>query len=239
MSVIISWDLPAYLDNSREYHIKIYATSGQEDDEDGYSAAGDIDAKVGGTFRTSYEYPSGELSYFFYIKYYEYPSGPLLSRILCTVEDSIREQRLVRDIEEFLPNIIRNELVNLSRSSKNALVQAINSINGMQPLTSYSLRNAPTTWEPALVYGGLIFLFLNLYVGVSFKDFSYGDNGLSLNVDRGSKMNTAIGNLVREYDKLAKSIKLNATPDPIGLGSYALAIPLYRQLQFMYSVRSF
>lgn len=238
MSTTICWDIPSYLDITKEYKIKVYATGGSEDDESGYTNVDDIESKLNGTFISTYTYSGGDLSYYFFLRYYEYPNGNLLNRVLCTVENSIREQRLVRDLTEILPKIIKNQMTNVDRISKDALVQAINSINAYQPETSYSLRNMPRTWEPVIKYGSLIFLLLMLYVGISFKDFSYSDNGLSLNIDRGSKINNAIAQVTKDYDKLVKSIKLNEIDMPIGSGSYALAVPMFRNISFLYNVVS-
>ena len=117
------------------------------------------------------------------------------------------------------------------------LYNGLYGVNMVSPLTSYTISSMPVYFEPVIKLGALIFIYFGTYLQIGLKDFSYSEGGLSLNVDRGSKINTAVSNVVKSYNDMLKWVKMNDYPEAIGLGSYAIAIPQGRVLSFLYDIR--
>ncbi len=232
-TVNIEWTVPtSSLDSSKTYNINIYATLGVEDST--YTLVDTISYKSGDSYVSTYEYIYGSRDYHFYVKYYALPADAEGSRILAWIALTVREQRLVEEFEGSIPSTFGT----VSDKEKRVyLYGALQAINMVSPLTSYSLSNMPAYWEQTIKLGAMLFTYFQNFLTISIKDFTYNDNGLALNIDRGARINTALQNVLKVYNEHIKWIKMGDYPDPIGLGSYAIAVPHGRIFNMLYNIK--
>lgn len=64
------------------------------------------------------------------------------------------------------------------------------------------------------------------YLGIAFTDVSYTDSGVSITIDRGAKIQTAIDKATAYYDKLIDVAKLHFIKSGAAVGSIPLSISL-------------
>lgn len=237
MSVIIHWKLPSCLPgaSTSSYSVNIYRATQSEDSD--YEKIATIAAKSGANWISSYTDTGGSSSFHYYVRYYIPPSGDESDRYLAWIEFTVREQRMVELVYDQLPDVIKSNVDTGKRYVYDAVYGALYAINMIAPQTSYTISNMPKEMEIVVKIGALLFLYLEQYLAVAIKDFGYGDNGLSLAVDRGAKVNQALQSAISQYNELAKIVKFHAYPDAIGLGSYAIAVPQGRILSFLYNIR--
>jgi hypothetical protein len=233
LSVTIYWVTPTDLVSTSTYKINIYESQIENGD---YTLVSTIDAKVNGADIASVSLPSGNSVFYYYVRYFVSPSGGESTRVLAWMELSVKEQRLSERVLRNLPRDITVKLGNNTREIKDMLVGAVNSINILQPNTSYVLDNIPVIWETVVVLGATILLYSQQYLNIAITDFSYGENGLSLNRDRGTKMGAAMDKVLVVYNELAKSVKFADYPNGIGLGSFSLSTPQARVMGFLFDV---
>ena len=237
MSIIIHWKLPDCLPgaSTAAYSVNIYKSTQTEDSD--YQKIATIDAKSGANWLSSYTDAGGNASAHYYVKYYIPPSGDESDRYLAWVEFTVREQRMIETVYNQLPDVVKANVDIGKRYIYDAVYGSLYAINMIAPQTSYSISNMPKEMEIVVKIGSLLFLYLEQYLAIAIKDFSYGDNGLSLAVDRGAKINVALQSAISQYNELAKIVKFHAYPDAMGLGSYAIAVPQGRILSFLYNIR--
>ncbi len=233
MSVTVRWEIPSSLglQTGTSYTVNIYKSILGEDGEYSIIASPSLTIAT-----TSYADASGLAEYFYYVKYVV--SGTESDIVIAWVEETVKETRLLGEIRRTLPQDISifssSGLTN--RDIKVSLNNALQAVNMISPITSYSISTMPLYYEPVVKLGALIFVYFSTYLQIAIKDFTYGEGGISLNVDRGSKINTAIQNVLKVYNDMLKWVKMNDYPDAIGLGSYAIAIPQGRVLSMLYQI---
>lgn len=101
----------------------------------------------------------------------------------------------------------------LSRKLEDAQIQilvqvVIDDINYTTPKSEYTIDTVPDDWESAILMG--FNLFYNICVlqpEYALKDFSYNDNGLSLNIDRQAKLNSILQAMTNIYEQQKWGIK--------------------------------
>lgn len=75
---------------------------------------------------------------------------------------------------------------------------AVEDINNEPPEDFFSIANFPVQHYPLLVFGTQTYLMLMAIAGYSLIDVAYNDNGLSITLDRGTKITAAH----EKFDKL-------------------------------------
>jgi len=102
----------------------------------------------------------------------------------------------------------------------------LRAFNLYPPQTSFTVANLPSDLEPLVLMMAAMFALVQRYVPVSITDLSYSDNGLSLSIDRGSKVKTAIDMINAFVDKYILPYKWNYAPMGSGFGSIPIPLSL-------------
>jgi hypothetical protein len=102
----------------------------------------------------------------------------------------------------------------------------LKAFNLYPPQTSFTIANLPPDLEPLVLMMAAMFALVQRYVPVSITDLSYSDNGLSLSIDRGSKVKTAIDMINAFVDKYILPYKWNYAPMGSGFGSIPIPLSL-------------
>jgi hypothetical protein len=102
----------------------------------------------------------------------------------------------------------------------------LRAFNLYPPQTSFTIANLPPDLEPLVLMMSAMFALVQKYVPVAITDLSYSDNGLSLSIDRGSKIKTAIDMINAFVDKYILPYKWNYTPMGSGFGSIPIPLSL-------------
>jgi len=136
---------------------------------------------------------------------------------------TVREQQLVDGLKVMLPANFQ------TKSSDEQLKAYLNTvlcaINLTTPPTSYTLDNMPTTWDCLIQFGGVVISNMFVQLGYALKDFSYSDYGLSLNIDRGAKIQAVSTQMTKAYDKMVWDAKKGVL---LGVGPRGFGMPRYQ-----------
>jgi hypothetical protein len=97
-------------------------------------------------------------------------------------------------------------------------------INAVSPMTGYTLDNMPTTWAPIVCFGAEVYSSLFLVANYTLQDFSYSDNGLSLNIDRTSKISPLYDKMLINYNLMKINLK---KAEAVSTGARVLATNYY------------
>jgi hypothetical protein len=101
----------------------------------------------------------------------------------------------------------------------------IGDFNMWPPMTGYDLSNLPAQYETIVKFGVEVFTLLFLQQTWTLQDFGWSDGGISLNLDRVTKIDTAYKNSLEMY----KNIILNAKKyEIIAMGGRGIGSPRYQ-----------
>lgn len=232
MSKTIEWVVPSTLSANVAYTINIYKSSGGEDGD--YSLLVNVSA---GTSNTTYTYTdsNGSDSDYYLVRYL--PAGGVEgSNVLARIQPTVREQRLRDKIYTQCPEVVQVRIDSNKTQVRDAIQNALRMVNSHAPVSSYTVSNMPQAYEVAIEYGAQMLLYMGLYLQISIRDFSYGVSGISLNIDRGAKMNQALTLLTGYWNEYMKVVKFGDYPDAIGLGSSSIATPMGRSIASLYNL---
>lgn len=100
------------------------------------------------------------------------------------------------------------------------LQMGLDDINYTTPQTNFTLATAPQNWETAVLFACNAVANVLVASDVAFEDFSYNDNGLSLNLDRTGKLMQVNERVTKMYKTMKQNIKkwYSAKSGPKGLG---------------------
>lgn len=113
---------------------------------------------------------------------------------------------------------------------------AVGLINYVNPVTTYRIHTAPENWDAAVFYGMTALLAQIQMANYSINDFNYNDNGISMSLDRTSKI-ASVNQAVREqFNNMAFNLKkyYGAGIGPIGLGYPRYQAQMSPFLRIMY-----
>jgi len=220
----IEWKVPSFVIEDGSYDkVNIYRS---ETENGEYEYIDTIDALSGDTYINTYTDETEEASRhkYYLIKYYK-TIDDVESKWLTTFFNlTPKEKRLVDQIRGYIDSFTKIKLSDFD--VRNGIFLAISQFNLRSPITNFTLDNFPKELEFFLIMLGSFQTILSKYLDVSIRDYSSSDSGLSLNIDRGSKLINALNQLQGQYDSLITIVKLNYAPSPIGLGTIALPISL-------------
>ena len=137
---------------------------------------------------------------------------------------SPKEQRLVNYLKVWLSNWITNCATD--DEIRAGIIFALESLNIKSPVTYFTIESLPQILESTLMVGSAIYTLMVHYLGIAFTDVSYTDSGVSITIDRGAKIQTAIDKATAYYDKLIDVAKLHYIKPGVGVGSIPLNISL-------------
>lgn len=224
LTVVIYWVVPVNLPGNYD-KIRIYRS---QQENVNYQLIDTIDLRDNdGNFVTQYNDQSVLLInkdyYYYLIKFYdsvndkEYPSY-----YLTTYAVTPREQRLINSIRNFLGPYISENLTDNELAI--GIKYAIQLFNQITPITNFDLNTFPQYLEGVLLIGASVFTALSKYLGVALTDFNYSDSGLSLTIDRGTKITTFVDKSLALYNDLALYAKRDFIYEGTAVGTMPLPI---------------
>lgn len=83
----------------------------------------------------------------------------------------------------------------------------LSDINFFPPLTGFTTESIPDSLIPILLFGVSVFTLLFLQCRAVLEDFSFNDNGLTVQVDQVGKINTAQQNMLQVYKTMIENYK--------------------------------
>ena len=104
-------------------------------------------------------------------------------------------------------------------------------INAVSPATVYDVAGMPKNWESIVCFGSQVYSTLFLISGYALSDFSYSDNGLSLQISRTTTLSPVYEKMLVNYNSMKINLKKAVA---VSTGPKALA-----QLQFTGVVSNF
>lgn len=116
------------------------------------------------------------------------------------------------------------------------LNQAISDINAEPAHSNYDLNNFPNAWKACVINGAMVFALVAESVLQVGEQFSYSDNGISLNVNLAQGFQSVGQMLLSGYVEMRKNIKRAMRPHAAGIksGSPAVKIRSYAPRQWTY-----
>ena len=237
MSINITWTLPySILQNPNYTKIDIYRGN-DENKIESYHIIATLDRWVDNDYEkeiTSYTDPSGNNQKFYFVKYTN-NNGTLVSNMLLTAFDlSPRQQRLVNSLRDMLDPIITSKILDdgtMQPLSDTDLFLGINMaldyFNNYSPVTDFTYATFPKGggYEFIILLFAQYFTIANKFIGLSIRDFSYSDNGLSLNQQFTPALTTAMDKILGILNPLMQKVKMDFSIDSSAtLGSTMYAI---------------
>ena len=83
----------------------------------------------------------------------------------------------------------------------------VNDMNWFPPTTNYTVNSIPDRWIGIVLMGMAYFANIFKQMEVTLQDFNYNDNGLTVNVDQTSKINTSMVNVLKAYSQQVEFMK--------------------------------
>ena len=213
------------------YTINIYSSQS----EDGaYGLLTNISAGPSNSTYTYFDQNGQYQNTWYYVTYV--PNGGVEgSPILARIAPTATELRLMTKLYSILPEVIQVRLDPNPTQLRDALQNALSMVNAYAPVTSYDFNTMSPFHSAAVEFGAQMLLYMEQMLQISIRDFSYGVSGISLNVDRGARINTALAKLKTYWNDYLKYVKMADYPDAIGMGSQALAVPNARVFSFLFN----
>lgn len=236
MSVQISWTIPYTILQDPSYTtINIYRGK-DETKESSYELITNIDRWINNDKTQevdTYTDEEGKQSEFYYVRYKK--DNGTLSKILLTVfELNPKELRWVGQLRNMLDPIITSVILQdgtMRPMSDTDLMLGINMAlgfwNSYPPTTEHSVTTFPKEYEYMLLMFAQYFSILNKMLGLELRDFSYSDNGLSLNQNFTQAIQNALSQILGFLNPLLQKTKMEFSMGSVAwLGSAQYAIGL-------------
>lgn len=236
MSVQISWTIPYNILQDPSYTtINIYRGK-DETKESSYELIANIDRWINNDKTQevdTYTDEEGKQSEFYYVRYKK--DNGTLSKILLTVfELNPKELRWVGQLRNMLDPIITSVILQdgtMRPMSDTDLMLGINMAlgfwNSYPPTTEHSVATFPKEYEYMLLMFAQYFSILNKMLGLELRDFSYSDNGLSLNQNFTQAIQNALSQILGFLNPLLQKTKMEFSMGSVAwLGSAQYAIGL-------------
>lgn len=236
MSVQISWTIPYNILQDASYtSINIYRGK-DETNESSYELIANIDRWVNNDPTQevdTYTDEHGNEHEYYYVRYKK--DNGTLSKILLTVFDlNPKELRWVSQLRKMLDPIITSEILQdgtMRPQQDSDLLIGINMAlgfwNSYPPTTEHTIATFPKEYEYMLLMFAQYFSVLNKALGLQIRDFSYTDNGLSLNQQFTPAIQNALSNIMGFLQPLIQKTKMEfSMGSSAWLGSAQYAIGL-------------
>lgn len=205
-----------------------FATAGSGTHSVTTSTLSDISSGSGATWVTTWQdtaIPITSSSAYFYIVRYYNSAAQTESKFYLTVKSMTpKEQRFVNHVRNIVTSWAGTTLGD--DDLRAGILFGLQALNIQPPATEFSLDSIPVGLEPLLLVGAASFTLMYHYLGIAFTDLSYSDNGLSLTVDRGSKVQLAIDKLMKYYNDLIVIAKLEYSYGGSVVGTVQLPVSL-------------
>ncbi len=217
--MIICWGIPWNILQNKNYNKIVIFQGTNENDINSYHVHSTIDRWRNGDLEKeviSYNI-TDDNSNFYFIKYQiNSDESTRTDLILTTTELTPKEKRLVKDLKFMLDPIIAANI------SEDGTFEAFNETDFMYginfslnyfniypPQTYFIMSNLPKNIEPMILLYARYFVLLIKATGIKFRDFSYSDNGLSLNQSFGAAIDSAIQQTLEAINATLKQVKMD------------------------------
>ena len=90
-------------------------------------------------------------------------------------------------------------------------------INSAPLQTDYNLSNYPSAWEAPILLGGEIMALFGQAILQTGENFSYSDNGLSLQISSASQYASLAQGMMSAWDSQVKGLKQYLRPSGAGV----------------------
>lgn len=234
MSAQISWSIPYNILQDASYtSVNIYCGSNENDDSS-YTLLTNIDRWVNNDPTQeidTYTDESGNETKYYYIRYKK-DNGALSKIFLTTFDLNPKQLRLVNSLRKMLDPIITSDILQdgtMRPMEDTDLMMGINMAlgfwNTFPPVTDHTLASFPKEYETMLLMFAQYFSILNKALGLQLRDFSYSDNGLSLNQQFTPAIQNALSNIMGFLQPLIQKTKMEfSTGSASYLGSTMFSI---------------
>lgn len=234
--ITITWNIPNPILQDPNYkYINIYRGT-DENNVNSYKIIETIERWKNNDLENEVDHfidEEGNDSYYYFVKYSDGESK--LSNILLTnFELSPKEQRWVNNLRSMLDPIICSNILadGTMRPLSDAdlmlgIKMALDYFNNYSPVTNFTFANFPKGggYEFPVLMFSQVFTLMSKYIGLSLRDFSYSDNGLSLNQSWGPAVKSAMDQILSIINPLMQRIKMDFSDGlETGLGSTMFAI---------------
>ena len=119
---------------------------------------------------------------------------------------TVKEQALVDLVKKIMPAKFLAKI-----NDDTILLAYINlvlaDINNIPPGTAYTIEIMPTTWIPLVAFGAQIYATLFMQAGYALNDFSYGNGGISLTIDRHGNLDLSYQRMYENYMRMGINMK--------------------------------
>lgn len=239
MSINITWTLPYnILQNPNYTKIDVYRGS-NENDISSYKIIVTLDRWIDNDYEkevTFYDDPNGNNTLFYFVKYTNNDRTLVSNMLLTAFQLTPKQQRWVNSLRDMLDPIITSRILDdgtMQPLSDTDLFLGINMaldyFNNYSPITDFTYATFPKGggYEFVILMFAQVFTILNKFIGLSMRDFSYSDNGLSLNQQFTPALTTAIDKILGIINPLMQKIKMDFSIDSsTSLGSTMYAISM-------------
>ena len=219
----VRWDIPEGLDTSIYSKTRILR-SGSE--QFGHVVIAEEDTlNEDNEPVTIFMDPTGEVYQFYILRFYDpVKDREYLDFMLGYSPMSPKERRLINYVMGWVPDIIKPDMSEGDYAT--SLKLAMNAFNVQSPSTNFTFDSFPGNYEQFLIQGTMMNIEMLKYLKLAIRDFSYVDMGLTLTLDRGSKMHQALEDIDARYKDRMAMAKLNFTHQGLGLGTVPLPISM-------------
>ena len=225
MSVQINWSIPYIILQDASYtSINIYR--GKSENDDNFTLLANIDRWVNNDKTQevdTYTDANGNTTFCYYVRYKK-EDGSLSKILLTTFDLTLKELRLVGQLRKMLDPIISSDILQdgTMRPMEDVdLMMGINMAMGFwntyPPTTEFNIASFPKDYEYILLMFAQYFTILNKMLGLELRDFSYSDNGLSLNQQFTPAIQNALAQILGFLNPLLQKTKMDFS---MGSASY-------------------
>lgn len=222
----ISWTIPKEIAARTDLDvIKIFRSNHQNDN---YVLVSSIPSGAAGSLTTSYVDSSddnGRTKY--YLVSFVSSSSSFESTFHITFfPPNPSEARLIELVKRSMPPVLQGTLTD--EDYLNGLNMAIQIFNVYPPETYFTLDNFPKTHYFFIIGLAQMLSLASRYLVLSIRDFRYSEpGGVVMDIDRGSKINDAIGIITKVYTQYLPLVKLDFAADsPTALGTVSLPLSM-------------
>jgi len=134
-----------------------------------------------------------------------------------------RERIIVRDAMTLMPERFR-ATANDERMLM-FLETVVADINAIPPTEDLTLHSLPEAIVPIVRFGGSLYAQIFMQMGATIDDFTWSDQGITVAIDQTSKINTALINTTKAYERMIVNYKKTRV---IAQGGRGLGTPRYQ-----------
>jgi len=134
-----------------------------------------------------------------------------------------KENQLVQESYELMPDRFRGTATPARLLSFIEIVVA--DINNVPPANFFTVDSLPTTLVPIVRFGVSFYATIFQQLRATLDDFTWSDQGVTVAIDQTAKLNTALTNIMKTYEKMITNYKKTQV---IAVGGRGLATPRFQ-----------